>query len=134
MDAEGRNETAPRTRDADLGAFDRVRLRLDVDRDYATAYELTVDRRGWPGDRCWEDAAWNPRWFIAAKQTPKRSTQHDSADGAASWSIEAALPWSELTDAAPRRGAAWTLGVERLAPGAAGESATPSEFSLLLFE
>ena len=61
-----RVERSPRQRDADLSAHDRVTLRLDVDRDYTTAFELVVDHRGWTHDACWNDATWNPKWFVAA--------------------------------------------------------------------
>ena len=45
-------DDSPRPRDADLTQHDRVSIRLDIDRDYTTAYELTVDNRGWTHDSC----------------------------------------------------------------------------------
>ncbi|MEN6449342.1 MAG: YCF48-related protein, partial [Thermoguttaceae bacterium] len=56
-----------RPRDADLAAQDRVEMFLDIDRDYATYYYLAVDHRGWTFDRCWDDATWDPAWFVASQ-------------------------------------------------------------------
>ena len=81
----------PRPRDADLAQHDRVTVRLDVDRDYTTAFELTVDHRGWTRDACWGDATWNPTWFVAA-----------AADESA-WTVEAAIPLAELVGRAAGR-------------------------------
>lgn len=116
-----------RTRDADLSQFDRVKLRIDMDRDYATAYELTVDCRGWTNDACWGDASWNPRWFVA----------HHLADTA--WTAEVAIAWSDLTEPAPALLDTWCLGITRKTShghttswtGTAGDS--PESFGLLLF-
>ena len=85
----------PRSRDADLSAHDRVVIRLDVDRDYTTAYELAIDSRGWTRDACWGDATWNPTWYVAA-------TADDST-----WTAEAAIPLV----GASRRAARGTAGV-----------------------
>lgn len=112
-----------RTYDADLHEHDRVCLWLDADRDYATWFQLTLDHRGWTGDRCWLDADWNPKWFVAA-----------AADGEA-WTCEAAIPWSELTSTPPRAGQAWACAVERISPAANSptEPAAPA-CELLLFD
>ena len=131
---EYRHDASPRTRDGADETSDRVRLRLDVDRDYATWFELIVDSRGWTRDRCWDDAAWNPEWYVAA-------ADRDDAAGPW-WIVEAAIPWSELASAPPRSGDAWACAIERLAPGAAvqswsgapGDAAGPAAFGLLLFE
>src|SRR5690606_9808644 len=61
--ADYAHDDTPRRYDADLSGRDRLRLCLDVDRDYVTYYELTLDHRGWTGDACWQSAAWNPRWY-----------------------------------------------------------------------
>lgn len=116
--------------DADLSRCDRISLCLDLDRDYATAYELQIDQRGWTGDRCWEDASWNPRWFVGVDADKER------------WRVEAAIPWEELTPKPPGRGAAWAAAITRTIPGARVESwVTPSEenptaasFGVLRFE
>jgi hypothetical protein len=108
----------PRSYDADLHGHDQVRVWLDADRDYATWFQLTIDHRGWTGDRCWLDAGWNPKWYVAA-----------AADGQ-SWTVEAAIPWAELTPAPPRAGDAWAVAAQRAVHG----DEKPSGFSLLLFD
>ncbi len=124
-----------RPRDADLTQHDRVSLRFDVDRDYTTAFELTVDHRGWTHDALWGDATWNPTWYVAA------------ASDETSWTIEAALPLAELVDQPPAARDVWAVAARRTIPrtgyqswGAAttrGEAAaedSPAPFGLLIFE
>jgi|GEM_PF-4381112 len=115
----------PRTHDANLSTHDRVRLRIDLDRDYATCFELAIDHRGWTADRCWTDVSWNPKWFVAA------------GDNATHWTIEAAIPWDQLTQTPPQAGQAWAIAIDRLLPQSAQASAQSSaakDFQLLLFE
>ena len=90
----------PRPRDGDLSAHDRVEIFLDIDRDYAVYYHLAVDDRGWTNDRCWDDATWNPKWYVAVGRE----------EGA--WTIEAAIPLGELTDRPPQSGEIWGLGIQ----------------------
>lgn len=117
-------DARPRTHDADLAGHDQVRIRLDLDRDYTTSYELTLDHRGWTRDRCWLDSSWNPQWYVAAAA----DQQH--------WTIEAALPWSAITPTPPQAGDAIAVGIERTSPGVTppAEAASPGEFVLLLFD
>lgn len=128
----------PRPRDGVLDAADHVRVRLDLDRDYASYYELAVDARGWTAERCWGDSAWNPQWYVAAAES------NDSADH---WIVEAAIPWSELAAKAPKRGQAWACSLHRTTPGAgrnettqqswlgpANQAETPAHFGVLQFE
>jgi photosystem II stability/assembly factor-like uncharacterized protein len=118
-----------RTRDPDLGDRDRLELLLDVDRDYATYYRLTIDHRGWAADACADVAAWNPDWYIAA------------AEDESSWTIEAALPWKELCERPPTDQTVWAVGLQRVIPGAGFQSWSqpadpailPAGFGLLLF-
>jgi hypothetical protein len=118
-----------RTRDPDLGDRDRLELLLDVDRDYATYYRLTIDHRGWAGDACAGVAGWNPDWYIAA------------AEDESSWTIEAALPWKELCERPPTDQTVWAAGLQRVIPGAGFQSWSqpadpailPAGFGLLLF-
>jgi hypothetical protein len=119
------HDERPRPHDGDVEAHDHVQLRLDIDRDYASCYELLVDSRGWTADRCWGDASWNPEWFVAASET---------ADGQ-SWVIEAAIAWSELTSDAPEPGQAWACAINRCLPIRPHvENPTPESFALLLFD
>jgi photosystem II stability/assembly factor-like uncharacterized protein len=128
----------PRSHDADLSEHDRVSLRLDVDRDYATCFELEVDDRGWTRDACWGDATWNPNWFVAAA----------GDEAAAAWTIEAAVTLRELVDLPPDARHVWAVGIRRTVPGVgfqswAGDPAasdpaasddSPDQFGLVIFE
>ena len=131
--SEDEGEKAPlrRPRDGDLSAHDRVEFLLDIDRDFATYYQLAVDRRGWTIDRCWEDRTWDPQWFVATRREQGR------------WTVEAAIPLKELTGKPPRPGDVWALGVQRVVPGvgfqswttpAAAATALPDGFGYLVFE
>ena len=79
----------PRTWDEDISASDQLSLILDTDRDYYVAFRLASDYNGRPNDSCGENRGWNPRWFIASKVNP------------ASWTLEWAIPWSELLPEPP---------------------------------
>lgn len=124
------SDRSPRPRDADLRGYDRVCLRLDVDRDYATAFELTVDCRGWTHDACWCDENWSPRWYVASQA------------GEDHWTVEAAIPLEEFSPETPTKETAWAISLERHAPGrfpqpwtiATFEDRTPDAFGLLLFD
>lgn len=93
-----------RDHDADLTDHDRIGIALDLDRDYTTWYEFSVDERGQTRDRCWEDATFNPKWYVACTSEPER------------WQVEIAIPWSELTDFAPNHHDVWGLSVVRTIP------------------
>ena len=121
---------SPRPRDGDLSQHDRVTVRLDTDRDYATAFELTVDDRGFTHDVCWGDATWDPTWYVAA-----------NADET-SWTVEAAIPLAELVAEPPAARQVWAVAIRRTIPkrgyetwtgGDAGED-SPDQFGLLIFE
>eukprot|EP00913_Durusdinium_trenchii_P019523 g18353.t1 len=120
-----------RTRhDADVSRFDRVSFFIDVDRDYATYYTLTIDQRGFAVESCFGDKAWNPKWYVAVDANEK------------SWRFEAAIPLSELVPRAPGRNHAWAIGVVRTMPAIglqswthpAGATPRPESFGLLRFE
>lgn len=122
--------TGPRQRDADLAPHDRVDFLLDLDRDYSTYYKLTVDRRGWTAESCWDDKSWDPQWFVA------------SGGDETTWTTEIAIPWSELCQERPRAGDVWALGVQRIVPttglqswtGPASVRVRPEGFGHLTFE
>lgn len=118
-----------RPRDADLEESDRVKISLDLDRDYATAYELTIDYRGMTSDALAGNQTWDPQWFVASKQDQ------------ATWTIEAAIPLGELTGEIIRPGTSWAMSAQRVIVGEGTESwpksavyeMGPSEFGLLQF-
>lgn len=121
-DGEIGDESRPRQRprDADLSDQDRIEVLLDVDRDFTTYYRLAIDCRGWTNDRCWGDATWDPKWFVAAGR-----------EGDV-WTVEAAIPLVELVDHPPPPGSAWTVGVQRVVPGVGFQSWTaPAAISVL---
>lgn len=123
-------ESQERPRDADLAQQDRVEFCFDLDRDFVTSYRFTVDHRGWTAERCWNDRAWNPNWFVAAKP---------DAEG---WTIEAAVPLEEITGQFPAPRNVWAVGVQRIVPGVGFQSFSqpaavelqPEGFGYLLFE
>lgn len=120
----------PRPRDADVDAFDRVSLLLDLDRDYATPYHLEIDQRGCLRDRCWGDRGWNPRWFVAVHSTET------------AWHAEIAIPLSELTGNRITHQTAWAFNLVRTLPGRGVQSWSlpadveprPEGMSLLMFQ
>ncbi len=71
-------------RDALDPALDHVRMRLDLDRDYATWFEFSWDCEGETLERCNDMPGWNPTWFVAF------DTQSDA------WNAEIAIPLSSI--------------------------------------
>lgn len=128
--AVSRVEQPGRTDDADLSGQDRLSLHLDVDRDYATCYQITVDQRGWTADSCWDNEAWNAQRYIAV------------ADLADEWRLELAIPFGELVPQPPQPGETWAGGIVRILPTAgveswstpAGTVVQPEGFGLVRFE
>lgn len=104
--------TLARTRDARLEARDRVDLLIDIDRDYTTYYQLSVDHHGATYDACWNDASWNPEWFVASRTTEN------------SWICEIAIPLAELTTEPRATKRLWAIGVQRIIPGVGFQSWT----------
>ncbi|TWT99798.1 Ycf48-like protein precursor [Botrimarina colliarenosi] len=121
---------ATRPRDADLTGHDRLHLRIDTDRDYVTAFELTIDARGWTHDGLWNDDHWRPTWWVAA-----------DADES-SWRAEAAIPLAELADPEHIARAAWAVSLRRERPGqtptswpaTAAAADSPDAYGLWLFD
>ncbi len=119
-----------RARDADLEPFDHVSILLDLDRDYATYFQLQVDQRGCVRDDCWGDLSWNPKWYVAA------------VNDETSWTIEAAIPLGELTSQKVPLGTAWACNVVRTIPSRgvqayslpADVTPRPEGMCLLLFQ
>jgi hypothetical protein len=123
-------DNQPRPHDSDLAQRDHVTLLLDVDRDYSTWWQLSIDHRGYPAASCAGDAAWNPNWFIAA------------AGDQSWWTIEAAIPLVELGPHKPQVRDVWAAQIQRVVPklGVAsfGQPAAvqirPEGFGLMVFE
>jgi hypothetical protein len=84
-----RHEKKPKThpskkRDSLDASTDHVRLRLDLDRDYATWFEFAWDCQGETLDQCNDMPWWNPTWFVAFDVQPD------------AWSTEIAIPLASL--------------------------------------
>jgi photosystem II stability/assembly factor-like uncharacterized protein len=95
-----------RSRDADLDAFDRVSLMLDLDRDYASYFHLQIDQRGCCREDCSGDVSWNPKWFVAVESSED------------SWSAEIAIPLGELTsEPITMTDTRWICNMTRVLPG-----------------
>lgn len=126
----GEAASAIRSRDADLSAWDRVELLLDIDRDFSTYYRLVVDCRGWTHEDCWDAPAWNPAWYVAANQ------------GSEGWTVEAAIALKDLLGDSPQARNFWAIGIQRIVPGVGFQSwstpaavvAQPNGFGYLVFE
>jgi hypothetical protein len=122
--------TEPRPRDADLAEHDRVAVLFDVDRDYTTFYELSLDQRSWPRETCWGDPTWNPTWYLTTR------------DDQESWSAEAAVGWADISHPSPAANTVWAAGAQRVIPGVGFQSwtrpadvvAVPEGFGYLVFE
>jgi photosystem II stability/assembly factor-like uncharacterized protein len=103
-----------RTHDADLTGFDRLKISLDTDRDYSTAYEIEIDERGQVRESCWEDSTWNPEMWVHVDSEPTR------------WRIEMAIPFSELGPQSPKRQSAWAISLTRTIPATEWQAWPPS--------
>jgi hypothetical protein len=129
-DVDYRPSDQPRQRDGQLETRDRVDLLLDIDRDYVTYFQLSVDYQGWARDTCYGDENWNPSWYIAA----------NNANDV--WVVEMAIPWEEITPHPPTRNTVWGVGVQRVVPGVGFQSWTepaavriiPEAFGYVKFE
>ena len=125
-----RRATARASRDADLSAHDRVDVFIDLDRDFATYYRLTIDHRGWTHDSCCGDSTWDPTWYVAARSEARE------------WTAEAAIPLGQLTSRRPAAETVWAIGVQRTVPGVGFQSWTtpaaatvvPEGFGYLIFK
>jgi len=113
---------AARPRDPDLSNNDRLELFIDVDRDYATWYDLTVDHRGWTAESCAGDPTWNPEWYVAAVETSD------------SWTIEAAIAKRDLASVVGQGPPVWAFGVKRIVPGVGLQSWTQPAAAQQQFE
>ena len=123
-------DTRPRVPDEDFSREDHVTLLLDIDRDYASYWQLSFDHRGRPAESCLGDRTWNPEWYLAA------------AGDDQFWTIEAAIPLAELSAAKPQVRDVWTANFQRVIPGRglhafshpAATVIRPEGFGLMVFE
>jgi hypothetical protein len=76
--------TSVRKRDSLNVGQNGIRLRIDLDRDYATWFEIGWSDSGEVLDACNDMLNWNPEWYMASKPT------------AYGWNAEIAIPIEEL--------------------------------------
>jgi photosystem II stability/assembly factor-like uncharacterized protein len=81
---EGYDKDLKGRRDSIDQQLDHMKLRIDIDRDYATWFEFGWDSYGGLSDRCNDILMWDPQWYIVLQT-------NDSE-----WSAELAIPISEL--------------------------------------
>ena len=121
----------PRPRDADLSAHDRVDVLIDLDRDFATYYRLTIDHRGWTNDSCCGDSTWDPTWYVAARTATRGAGPPRRP-----------FRCGQLTSRRPAAETVWAIGVQRTVPGVGFQSWTtpaaatvvPEGFGYLIFK
>ena len=98
--------------------IDQIQLRLDLDRDYASWFDLRWSATGDLHDSVNDMVQWNPAWSIAMT--------HD----ATSWSAEIAIPLEQLTVGSDMTFEKWTdrvwaLNAVRYVPGVSTQTRTP---------
>jgi hypothetical protein len=76
--------TSVRKRDSLNVGQNSIRLRIDLDRDYATWFEIGWSDSGEVLDACNDMLNWNPEWYMASKPTSY------------GWNAEIAIPIEEL--------------------------------------
>ncbi len=110
-----------RPRQADLSACDHVDLLLSPDRDYATYFRLSIDHRGWVNTGLSGGAQWQPTCYVAA------------ANHNGEWTIEAAIPWSQLSGGPPPADSRqpWCVNIQRTVPSVGFQSwSTPAAIEI----
>jgi photosystem II stability/assembly factor-like uncharacterized protein len=124
------SDSKPRVADEDLSREDHITLLIDIDRDYASYWQLSFDHRGRPAESCFGDSTWNPQWYLAAG-----GDEHY-------WTVEAAIPLAELASKKSAAGDLWSANLQRVIPGRgvqafsqpAAIAIRPEGFGLMAFE
>ncbi|AMV30651.1 Ycf48-like protein [Pirellula sp. SH-Sr6A] len=121
--AESATPSGERRYDSVKEEQEQVRLRFDLDRDYATWFEFVWNRKGETSDRCNDLFGWNPNWYVAVKEN------------GGGWSTEIAIPKSELIadSSNPNAGVAldsssrvWALSALHIQPGKSTRTISPA--------
>ena len=113
------NEVKERKSDSIKPESDQIHLRIDLDRDYASWFDMRWSASGELLDAVNDMAQWNSKWHIAMSYD------------ASSWSAEIAIPLEQLIvggDAAVQKWTerVWALNVVRSVPGASTQTRYPS--------
>ena len=98
---------------------DQIKLRIDLDRDFASWFEIGWSASGEFHDSLNDMLYWNPTWYV--------KTSHDDK----SWSAEIAIPLEQLVVASDASAKDWTnevwaLNAIRTIPNTATHSMAPS--------
>ena len=106
-------------RDSIKPESDQIKLRIDLDRDYASWFEIGWSATGESCDALNDMLRWNPTWY--------RETSNDDK----SWSTEIAIPLEQLVvsgDAVRKNwtNEVWAFNAIRTIPGIATHSLAPS--------
>jgi hypothetical protein len=112
-------------RDIDLDRHDRFVIRIDVDGDLLTAYELEFDASGNTRDSCDGFVDWQPTWFIAMGDAANRTT------------AEIAIKRSDLVGPLQSVDQHWNVSVQRRQAGHATPAIGlphPGEYRRLIFD
>ena len=110
--AEGEPETSRRSRDHDLSHVDRVQIRIDVDRDLITSYQLEIGGDGRVFDAIDGHAQWQPTWYVDRRNENGRAT------------CELAILRRDLVDLPMTIGENWFVSVTPLRAGQSSDAAT----------
>ena len=113
------HEVKERKSDSIKPESDQIQLRIDLDRDYASWFDMRWSASGELLDAVNDMAQWNSKWHIAMNYD------------ASSWSAEIAIPLEQLIvggDAAVQKWTerVWALNVVRSVPGASTQTRYPS--------
>lgn len=112
-------------RDIDLDRHDRLVIRIDVDGDLLTAYELEFDGSGNTRDSCDGFVDWQPTWFIAMGDSANRTI------------AEIAIKRSDLVGPLQGVDQHWNVSVQRRQAGHTTPAIGlphPSQYRQLIFE
>ena len=90
-----------RKRDAQIDGTDHVRIQLDLDRDYQTSFNFSVNHQGLARESCSGVASWNPNWFVSNSETESL------------WMVEAAIPLSAISPTKIRPTDHWNIQLSR---------------------
>jgi len=121
----GPPDAKPRIRDHGLDWHDRYKIRLDVDGDLLTAYELEFNAQSETRDSCDGFTQWHPKWFIALA--------HDANETVA----EIAIKKSDLIGPLQTPGQHWNLSLLRPHPGTTGNTfalPNPEQWCRVVFD
>lgn len=113
--AADKSPTSPsgKIRDHDLSAVDRLRIRIDRDRDLLTAMELQVSDARRTLDTIDGVTAWQPTWYPAIQRTEDHV------------SVEIAILRRDLADLPITNGESWHVSTSVMHPGQQSSSLIP---------